>query len=236
MDSGLPDRLGLLDLSMPDPKSVEWTALPEGTAVCNVAILPAGELSCSRSLILRSAEPDAKLRMPDAAFVIEHEPSGERLVFDLGCKCPVSDYPPAVKQGLANWDPQVDATVVDKLKQRGVDPASVKRVILSQCVGCVKSRSHCVSKHWDHVGNFDAFPESTQLIVGPGTKAAALPGYPANENATVLETDMPEGRTRELSRESDAWVDVGAARGHDLFGDKSLYLLDMPGVRRAALS
>ena len=137
MDSGLPDRLGLLDMTMPDPRSVQWTPLPEGKAICSVAVLPAGELSCKRSLILRNAEPDTKLRMPDAVFVIEHEPSGERLLFDLGITCPCSLYPPAVQSSLGNWNPKVDATVADNLQRRGVDPASIKRVILSQCAAAL---------------------------------------------------------------------------------------------------
>lgn len=43
--------------------------------------------------------------------------------------------------------------------------------------------------HIDHVGNPATFPSSTSLIVGPGFKAAHLPGYPTNPQSQILETD-----------------------------------------------
>lgn len=39
-------------------------------------------------------------------------------------------------------------------------------------------------------GDPSTFPHSTALVVGPGTKAAVLPGYPADPNSQHLETDF----------------------------------------------
>ena len=42
---------------------------------------------------------------------------------------------------------------------------------------------------------------------------------------------LQDRRVRYLDRTTDKWVDVGAFKGLDYFGDGSLYLLDTPGVR-----
>lgn len=184
MDSGLPDRLGLLEMRIPDARSVDWTPLPVGTACCKVAVLPAGELSCQRSLILRSAEADAQLIMPDASFVIEHD--GERIIFDLGIKLPCSAYPPAVRSTLSKWNPKVDALLTDKLKARGIDPSTVKRVIISQ-YACrffvlADALQQALGPHWQLRGatGVDAAHRRSRH---QGGRAAWLPGRRGRDGA-----------------------------------------------------
>jgi hypothetical protein len=43
--------------------------------------------------------------------------------------------------------------------------------------------------HWDHIGDPSTFPETTDLVVGPGFKNAMLPGAPANPDSPILESD-----------------------------------------------
>lgn len=43
--------------------------------------------------------------------------------------------------------------------------------------------------HWDHIGDPSSFPPTTNLIVGPGFKKAMLPGFPANRDSPLLESD-----------------------------------------------
>lgn len=43
--------------------------------------------------------------------------------------------------------------------------------------------------HWDHIGDPSTFPNTTDLVVGPGFKDAMLPGAPTNPGSPILESD-----------------------------------------------
>ena len=43
--------------------------------------------------------------------------------------------------------------------------------------------------HWDHTGDPSTFPDTTDLVVGPGFKANMMPGYPEKERGLILESD-----------------------------------------------
>lgn len=47
------------------------------------------------------------------------------------------------------------------------------------------------NSHWhaDHTGDPSTFPPTTELVVGPGFKNKLLPGYPADPNGLILESD-----------------------------------------------
>lgn len=70
------------------------------------------------------------------------------------------------------------------------------------------------------------FPSSTALVVGPGFKDALLPGFPANPDSQILESDYANRELREISF-SD--LRIGEFPAFDYFGDGSFYLLDTPG-------
>lgn len=48
-----------------------------------------------------------------------------------------------------------------------------------------------LSSHWhfDHIGDMSKFPPSVDIVVGPGFTDNLLPGYPANQDSALLETD-----------------------------------------------
>jgi glyoxylase-like metal-dependent hydrolase (beta-lactamase superfamily II) len=66
------------------------------------------------------------------------------------------------------------------------------------------------------------------LIVGPGTKDAFLPGYPADPGAHTLEADFAGREVVEVDFTAAA-LRIGPFEAHDYFGDGSFYLLDAPG-------
>ena len=43
--------------------------------------------------------------------------------------------------------------------------------------------------HWDHCGDASQFPNSAEIVVGPGFKENFLPGYPVNPNSPMLDLD-----------------------------------------------
>lgn len=118
-----------------------------------------------------------------------------------------------------NWYINVEKNVSEILTENGVDVAG----------GAIQSIlwSH---HHWDHVGNPALFPHSTELVVGPGFKAAHLPGYPKNPDSTLLETDFEGREVREVNiKDQGKGLKIGRFHAYDYFGDGSFYLLDTPG-------
>ncbi|KAF1952400.1 Metallo-hydrolase/oxidoreductase [Byssothecium circinans] len=136
---------------------------------------------------------------PSFSFLIEH-PSGRKLVFDLGFRKDFENYSPAIR---------------DQLLRGGVKGADVEAVIWSH-------------GHWDHIGDPSTFPPTTDLVVGPGFKAALLPGAPANPASPILESDYTGRNLREISFTADA-PSIGQFPAYDYFRDGSFYLLDTPG-------
>lgn len=105
--------------------------------------------------------------------------------------------------------------------------------------------------HFDHTGDPSTFPPETNLIVGPGFKKAMLPGYPANLESPILQTDYeydepysPASKREPvfnsiISRRGRNLIEIdftgkdvfkiGRFPALDYFGDGSFYLLDAPG-------
>lgn len=86
--------------------------------------------------------------------------------------------------------------------------------------------------HFDHTGDMKEFPASTDLVVGPGVKATAWPGYPTDPDALTLDSDAEGRNVREINfntRDNGELLMVAGFPAHDYFGDGSLYLLDAPG-------
>ena len=81
--------------------------------------------------------------------------------------------------------------------------------------------------HFDHSGNIAAFPTTVDLVVGPDSDPLDI----LAEKLDVPLKALEDRRVRYLNRATEKWVDVGAFKGLDYFGDGSLYLLDTPGVR-----
>jgi glyoxylase-like metal-dependent hydrolase (beta-lactamase superfamily II) len=105
----------------------------------------------------------------------------------------------------------VDTLLPDSL---GIPLSSINAILLGHC-------------HFDHSGNIAAFPPSVDLVVGPDSDPLDI----LAEKLDVPLKALQDRSVRYLDRATDKWVDVGAFKGLDYFGDGSLYLLDAPGVR-----
>ena len=82
--------------------------------------------------------------------------------------------------------------------------------------------------HFDHVGNLACFPDTTSLVLGPGSDSSCV--------SLAKELDVPESALENrsvqvLNRKDFTWRTVGCLDGLDYFGDGSFWLLDTPGVR-----
>ncbi|KAK5686644.1 hypothetical protein LTS10_002767 [Elasticomyces elasticus] len=160
-----------------------------------------------------------RFRAGTYSMLIEH-PSGRKLLYDLGCRKDWQNLAPAT-----NVNKMVDAGVIQELTvekngseilvEGGVDLGSIEGVIWSHF-------------HFDHIGDMSTFPRTTKLIVGGGTKANFMPGYPTDVNAHTLDSDF-EGREVVEIEFSDAAPSIGGFQAFDYFGDGSFYILDSPG-------
>ena len=162
---------------------------------------------------------------PAWAFLITNtdNSTGEirRLVFDLG---PPRDWehdlPPPYVQGVSQWvkgGTKINITkyTSEILAENNVDLNTINAIILSHL-------------HWDHQGKPSLFANSTELLIGPGAKAAFGPGFPHKQSSPIMAREL-EGRKVTEPSFSSSDLSIGGLNAIDYFGDGSFYLLDAPG-------
>ncbi|EKV16249.1 beta-lactamase-like protein [Penicillium digitatum] len=162
----------------------------------------------------------AGLNAPVYCFLITH--GDTQVIFDLGVRSDWENYAPHIVSLI-----KATTTVT-----RGKDVAAILDAEASSS-GIANVRSSDIRaviwshNHFDHIGNMATFQVATDLVVGPGLRAASIPGWPADPGSVVLTGDT-EGRTvREISFASG--LKIGRFDAVDYFGDGSFYLLDAPG-------
>lgn len=167
-------------------------------------------------------QPDYKghldLLGPAFSFLIEH-PSKKPVLFDLGTRKDWEKLTGYKKFVELKWDIKVEKNVAEILQEDNID-------VKGGAIDAVIWSHH----HWDHVGDMQTFPGSTELVVGPGFKNAHMPGFPKNQSATLLETDFEGRNVREVDVQGEGeGMKIGRFYAYDYFGDGSFYLLDTPG-------
>ena len=189
-----------------------------------VSVLPTGQLGLLLRWIFENEQDTSKVEwFPDYSFLIEH-PSGKRVMFDLGMRKALEEYPPIIRSTFELSKPTVEREAFEILQQDGhIQPNDIHHVVLSHL-------------HWDHIGDISTFPNA-ELIIGPEAKALAAPGYPSMANSPFNEdTILKAASIRELSYDKDNWEPLGPfPKALDLFKDKSFYLLDTPGHMKGHL-
>lgn len=155
------------------------------------------------------------LSCPAYSFLIEH-PSSRKLLFDLGVRKDVDNLAPSIVSRMRqdNWGAATEKDVREILEEDGVSPDDIEGIIWSHF-------------HWDHIGDPSRFGKNTAVIVGPGFKQNFTPGYPANPDSPILESDYEGRELREISFSQG--LKIGRFDAFDYFGDGSFYILDSPG-------
>ena len=181
-------------------------------AFCDVSALEGGNIDLPADMFVTTAAKGERHVIPTLSFLINHRPSGTRLLFDLGMR---RDARILEKYGSFLAVDSGD-DVPTSLAKGGLGPNDIQYVILSHC-------------HWDHVGNTKLFSKS-KFVVGSECQALFKPGYPEDPSSAFDSDTLPEGRTEYLDVQSDAWKPIGPfPRALDFFKDGSLYLVDAPG-------
>ena len=154
--------------------------IPPGNKTVSVKLV--NPVHFGPSIIGRFMKPDVPgfdriESVPSNCFLLQHS-SGRNLVWDLGIRSDHQNYAPSIARYLPTTGYQFDhrGDVVDQIQRGGVKLEDVEAVIWSHW-------------HWDHIGDPSRFPESTELVVGPGFTEHMTPGAPANPDSPLLETD-----------------------------------------------
>lgn len=157
------------------------------------------------------------IEIPVVAFLVEHPTAGPVLV-DTGFHPAVAVDP---KQGLGltsviNKDLKMDPgqAVAAQLRERKIDPASVKTVVMTHL-------------HNDHASGIAEFPAATFVVSGKEWEAAAkgrqTDGYIRRQYDHAFDY-----RTLDFeAKEADSFATFG--RSLDLFGDGSIRIVFTPG-------
>ncbi|KAL2355243.1 beta-lactamase-like protein [Cryomyces antarcticus] len=203
-----------------DPKPPPNLRIPESTCTVQVSIIDS--TSRFEMNIAPFLQPDikgkTKLTCPAFSFLIEHS-SGKKILFDLGVRKDFENLAPHIvemaKKG--GWIVNTEKNVSEIISENGTEPKDIDAIIWSHL-------------HWDHTGDPSTFPNTTDLIVGPGFKEAFVPAYPKNKDSPLLERDWEGRNLREVSFEEEGnGLKIGRFDAMDFFGDGSFYLLDSPG-------
>ncbi|PAV16272.1 Metallo-hydrolase oxidoreductase [Pyrrhoderma noxium] len=186
-------------------------------AYCDVSALEGGLLDMPAHLFVTSAPKTERNIVPSLSFLITHLNTDTRIVFDLGIRADIENYPELTRKRLSDvFKAQIPNDVPSSLKKGGLEPSDIKYVCLSHC-------------HWDHTGNTDLF-SNARFIVGSEVRKLFQPGYPEDPTSPFPSSLLPKGRTEFLDVNSKGWGPIGPfPRALDYFDDGSLYFVDAPG-------
>ena len=156
------------------------------------------------------------LEVPTLTYLIDHPT--RRILFDLGTRHDYWTHPPAVQ---ASWGKakhivgmRIDTDVPSILLEAGITLDSIDAIIWSH-------------QHYDHTGDPGLFPSSTSLILHPDltTHKAYTTGYPTNPKSPIQQSALTNRTVISAPFETS----IAGFPAHDLFGDASFFLLDVPG-------
>ena len=216
--------------SLIEPPSLN---IPESQNVVKVSIIDTtshmfGHLS--KGFVFAQVPGFSVMDCGSFAFLIEHPASGnkyDKLVFDLGVRKDWENSPPAFVEGIRQDGVSitVEKDTADILREHGVDLSGVGGIVWSHW-------------HFDHTGNPQTFPDTTDIIVGPGFKSELVPtSYPTVPDSHIDSRAWQGRNLREIDFEKESGgLTIGRFKAFDFYGDGSFYLLDAPGHTVAHIS
>ncbi|KAJ7646925.1 beta-lactamase-like protein [Roridomyces roridus] len=161
--------------------------IPKSNALVTVKAFDLGSLTVvnSSQIAISPVLPGQEsVEFPMFAFLVEHQATQKRIMFDLGIRTDVENFVPSLSGIFAAGIYQLrdNKDVTEVLQQAGINLTSIDTVI----------QSH---GHFDHIGDMSKFPNSTKLVIGPGTDTST---YPTDPNAVHLESDFAGHNITEL--------------------------------------
>jgi glyoxylase-like metal-dependent hydrolase (beta-lactamase superfamily II) len=185
---------------------------------------PSGPLATVRGLGLLT--PKSRWTwVPEPCFLVEHPEAGPFLI-DTGLHSAARDHPRRAygRRAAVAYKMRIqeeDATVGERLLDRGLDPLGLGLVVMTHL-------------HYDHTGSVEAFPRATFVCDEREWEAATSGGFLQGYRKQLFDHGN-EWRTLDFGAEQvDSFASFG--RAVDLFGDGSVRLLSTPGHTKGHLS
>ncbi|KAJ6619866.1 hypothetical protein B0H10DRAFT_2363672 [Mycena sp. CBHHK59/15] len=210
--------LGLALLVAETRASFEDYGIPLSDATVDVKVFNVGTASLVNTThaFLHPVLPGRQsITFPLFAFLVEHTTSQKRIMFDLGMRKDPMNFAPSISglfsAGIAQVPPHKDIT--ELLEEGG--SRSIPSMLLF-------GGNH---SHFDHIGDMSKFPNTTALVVGPGTDHQLYPEFP---NGALQASDFAGHNLTELNFNA-THLTFGSLKAIDYFGDGSFYLLNTPG-------
>lgn len=195
------------------------------SSLVKIAFVEAGSCTHSERSTMQGGRFGA-VRFPSSVAVIEHPRFGVTL-FDTGYSQwffeATKRYPARLYAKMTPVALSGDETAVARLRACGIQPSDVQRIVLSHF-------------HADHIAGARDFPEAKFVFAAEAYASVArrAPGF-GQLLAGFLPELLPDdftSRAEALTPPSfRATIDgMGAfGCGHDLFGDGSLFVIELPG-------
>lgn len=189
-------------------------SIPESSSTVSVSVIDStSKIIAKTGLVVQPHIPGHdEFNCPCFSFLITHQSTGQKILFDLGIRKDPENLSPATRAFASHMTILSERNVAEIL---GDEASEISAIIWSH-------------HHFDHIGDPSKFPSSTVVVVGTGFKDEFLPGYPAREDSWILESDYAGRELREIDLHSTG-LKLGQYSAFDYFGDGSFYLLDCPG-------
>ncbi|KAI1843763.1 hypothetical protein JX266_010022 [Neoarthrinium moseri] len=200
-------------------------SFPPSSGSVEVTLLDGGGFTTAEDARLHQDGDRPPFYLYDWLFLIHHQSTGKKVLWDLGISNDRDLYTPFVLEyqwGSCNpVGPRVE--LGEQLKSVYVHPNEIDSIIFSHA-------------HWDHCRpSKGEFPHA-KVKFGPGTGAYCQPGHVQNGkivpnvqwDARIFGDDYI--KQIEYEELQGPWVPWGPfERGMDYFGDGSFWILDAPG-------
>lgn len=180
-----------VDLTPQQPPQV---ALPPSAHTVRVrAIDTESKLVCNANAFVQPpVKGHEKLNLTTMCFLIEHEgPAGTaNVLFDCGLRKDFWNTTPNIQRKIGTFVPGIEVTrgVDEILTENGFDLSKLSMFAESCCgAGADDELDAMVWSHWhwDHIGDGSKYPDSTDIVVGPGFTENFVPGWPEDPNGRV---------------------------------------------------